>query len=176
MSGAKGSGRTQHSLKSDSKGVFVPMTPERLRRVDADRAKLGLSRGGALAAIYDNLGSEAVDAAQRRSADAAATAESVAELVAPLIEAMAALDAAWAARAKQTQAIGVHSNQVARLANVERLAARDGDKAALQSFETLAHALQGVARALEAQTELERQDDALRAEVRAVLDRMRCAA
>src|SRR5690606_33006862 len=163
-------------LSPDAKGVFVPMTSERLKRLDADRARLGLSRGGALAAVYDNLGDAALDAAQRRGAAAAAEAATLAQELSPLVEALSALESAWAARARQRQSIGVHTNQLAKLCNVLRIALGDGRAIDPADVERLASALEAIDRRLEKQVEEERADDALLAEVRDHLTQLRTGA
>lgn len=144
-------------LKPDAAGVFVPMTRERLAQLDADRAELGLSRGGALAALYDSLRSEAMGAVlEGRQADAAA-----AESLQPLTDTVLALADAWQQRARQRQAIGVHTNQLARYANA--LSGRqslDGDVAGLRDAITSMHSL------LERQAGVELEDQELVKQVR----------
>lgn len=123
--------------------------------------------------IYDRFGGDDVDAAARHAVDADADAANLALVLAPLVDAMAALDAAWIARANQRQRIGVHSNQIAKLANVERLSVREGGLVADDTVELLGLALREVSRRLDEQMTAERHDDRLRADVRALLDRLR---
>lgn len=156
-------------LSKDAKGVFVPMTPDRLANIDADRKTLLLSRGGALAAIYDAFRTEGVERAQEHTAVTGAAAEVTADLAG----AVNALGRAWDERAKQRAAIGNHSNQIAKLANVYRLRQAAGEEVTDEQVETLSLALAGVARALEKQAAIESADDGLRAEVRAALADLR---
>lgn len=174
MNTAKSSTRRSNdgrNLSPHAKGVFVPMTPERLENVDADRAHLGLSRGGAIAAVYDNFRAAATTAAQQRAAEADAKAAVLESLAAPLVDALQSLTDAINERAHQRRAIGVHSNQVAKLANVMRMAIERGDLAAATSTQVneVVLALQGIERRLGELAEAERGDDALSAEVRALL-------
>ncbi|WP_432789361.1 hypothetical protein QYM46_13620 [Brevibacterium sp. K11IcPPYGO002] len=159
------------ALSPNAKGVFVPMTPERLENVDADRAHLGLSRGGAIAAVYDNFRAAAITAAQQRAAEADAKAAVFESLAAPLMDALQELTDAIDGRAHQRRAVGVHSNQVAKLANVMRMAIERGDLTDVMStrVDELVLALQGIERRLGELAEAERNDDALAAEVRALL-------
>lgn len=167
---------TRHSsagrnLSPHAKGVFVPMTSERLENVDADRAHLGLSRGGAIAAVYDNFRATATTAAQQRAAEADAKAAILESLTAPLIDGLRELTDAINERAHQRRAVGVHSNQVAKLANVMRMAIERGDltRAMSTRVDEVVLALQGIERRLGELAEAERGDDALAAEVRALL-------
>lgn len=176
MGAAGQSSRRQRALSPNAKGVGVPMTPERLRRLDRDRARLKLSRGGALAAIYDQLGDAAVDAAQQRGAEADAKATDLTIVLAPLVDALHALDAAWVERANARQRIGVHTNQIAKLANVERLQVSVGGLVSDDTAEMFALALENVRWALEAQATSEREDDVLRSAVRALLDQLKATA
>ncbi len=174
--------RSVRSLSPDAKGVYVPMTPERLLQLDADRAKLGMSRGGALAALYDNLGEDAVSIAaaataqQQVLAQQQVVAEAGAKAMEPLIDALQTLGTAWVRRANQRQAIGVHTNQIAKLANVDRLLVRDGGQVSEQTLESLVLALQGIARRLDEQAVAEGEDDQLVAAVRALVEQARSAA
>lgn len=158
-------------LSPHAKGVFVPMTLERLENVDADRAHLGLSRGGAIAAVYDNFRAAATAAAQQRAAEADAKAAVLESLAGPLVDALQSLTDTINERAHQRRAVGVRSNQVAKLANVMRMGIERGDLTSATSTQVdeLVLALAGIERRLGELAEAERGDDALAAEVRAVL-------
>lgn len=171
LSTASATGPAAKQLSKDAKGVFVPMTPDRLASIDADRRILHLSRGGALAAIYDAFRTEALERTQEHAAVAGAAAEDTSDLA----DAVNALGRAWDERAKQRAAIGNHSNQIAKLANVYRLRLAAGEEVTDDQVETLSLALAGVARALEKQAAIESADDRLRAEVRAALADLRRA-
>ena len=171
MKTTSATGSAAKQLSKDAKGVTVPMTPDRLANIDADRRTLHLSRGGALAAIYDAFRTEGVERAQQHAEMTGAAAEVTADLA----DAVNALGRSWDERAKQRAAIGNHSNQIAKLANVYRLKQADGEEVTDEQVETLSLALAGVARALEKQAAIERADDRLRAEVRAALADLRRA-
>lgn len=159
------------NLSPHAKGVFVPMTPARLENVDADRAHLGLSRGGAIAAVYDNFRTTSATAAQQRAAEADAKAAVLESLTAPLIDGLQELTDAINERAHQRRAIGVHSNQVAKLANVMRMAIERSDLtgATLTQIDAMVIALQGIERQLGELAEADHGDDALAAELRTLL-------
>lgn len=169
MKATSAAGSAAKQLSKDAKGVTVPMTPDRLASIDADRKTLHLSRGGALAAIYDAFRTEGVERAQEHAAVTGAAAEVASDLAG----AVNALGRAWDDRAKQRAAIGNHSNQIAKLANVYRLRLANSEGVTDEQVETLSLALAGIARALEKQAAIESADDVLRAEVRAALADLR---
>lgn len=169
MSAAITSQSAKRKLSPDAKGVYVTMTPERLKRLDEDRSKLDLSRGGFLAKVYDVYRDDLVAGLLARvEAD-----EAGAESMQALVDASCALSDAWGHRALQRQRIGVHTNQIARLANVLAVRARQGAPVSQDDVESLVLALQGIERRLTEQSDAERDDDTLRAVVRAIVEQMR---
>lgn len=101
-----------------AKGVFVPMDPDLLADLDADRAQLGVSRGRAIRdgwLEHRAAGGVAQSAAaQQRQAASAADLQAA---LRPLVDAVNALTEAINARAYARNSIGVHTNQMAKCAN-----------------------------------------------------------
>lgn len=148
--------------------VGLSLRPDELDELDRLRAPLGdLARSSALKTMLLHLGDAAAQRAQAVQAADVADAESAE----PLIDALQDLTDAINARALQRRAIGVHSNQIAKLANVLRAAAERGDAAQVSAaqVDALVHALHGIERVLSQQAAAEREDDMLAASVRAVL-------
>ncbi|MFE5777552.1 hypothetical protein [Brachybacterium sp. NPDC056505] len=175
MSEAEKAPSARRAPSPDSKGVFVPMTRERLALVDADRQVLGLSRGAAMARIYDEFRTEGLERTQQRAEAGGAVAEQargLADRVHDLASALKGLDDAWSARARQRQSIGVHSNQIAKLANVHGVTVRQGGSVCDEEIAVLGLAVRGVERALDAQQEAELDDDELRARTREALHKV----
>lgn len=149
--------KPQRQLRSDAAGVFVPMTPLRLSRVDDYRQRLSLSRGGAVAALIDAFGDDALQShLAAREADAAA-----AESIQPLSNAALALADAWQQRARQRQSIGVHTNQLARYANALAAAIRDGQQVLPADVVRLVDATKASAATLDEQLSAELEDQLL---------------
>lgn len=149
--------KPKRRLKSDAAGVFVPMTRERLARVDTHREQLGLTRGGCVADVFDAAGTDGLEA--HLAARLACVA--VAESLQPLVDAVHAVADAWHQRARQRQSIGVHSNQLARYAN-----ALAGRPALDRDVAELRDALQSMAHELERQADAELEDQELVAALR----------
>lgn len=152
--------------------IGVSLHPHEIATLDAQRSKLRINgRGSALKVMWRQFGDDAVDAALQRGAEADAKATDLAVVLAPLVDAMHALDAAWAARAGQRQSIGVHTNQIAKLANVLSVMARTGEPIPADDVERIANALESIDRRMSEQLDAERSDDVLRATARGLLDR-----
>lgn len=102
---------------SAAKGVYVSLSAEALERLDKLRASLGLPRGAALRAIFERFGDEGAEAERQDLAKVEAEVTAKAVTFAPLVDAMTELTKAYVARAHALDKIGVHSNQMAKLAN-----------------------------------------------------------
>lgn len=145
--------------------VGVSMSPADLAVLDAQTAQLGSpSRATALKQLWQHMGDVAAQRHQVVTAADAAGAESVE----PLIDALHEASQAWHQRAHQRRAIGVHSNQIAKLANVLSAAVTRGDLSEITSeqIDTITLALQGIERRLIEQSAAESEDDAVLAAVR----------
>lgn len=158
----------KHSARKPSpeaKGIFVSLSPELLKQLDADRATLNLSRGGAMRAIFEHYGAESLDAVQARILADEADAESVQ----PLVDAFLPLVEAWTQRAIQRQSIGVHTNQIAKLTNVLSLMVRDGVAVPADDVERIAAACEEMAHQIATQAAAELEDETLIAEARVLI-------
>lgn len=145
-------------------------TKAELKKLDAQRAQLGgISRAGAVKLMWANMGDDALARAQRLEATENRIEDGAgAQSVGHLTEQLQRLEASFNRYTHQRRAIGVHTNQVAKLANVLQLMIRDGrsSQVAPELVESLVHALDGVRDELEAQTAIESDDDGLRRKVR----------
>lgn len=166
--------------------VGVSFKDHELAELDRQRARLAASagskrklrkrkfpRGTALKLIWECHSDDAVGAVVQQRIDTADRESSPVAAAQPLVDGLAELTAAWQARAHQRQAIGVHTNQIAKLSNVERFLTRDGGQVTDETAQTLALALQGVKRSLDEQAAAEREDERLVAAVRAGLEQLR---
>ena len=142
---------------------------DELVKLDAQRALLGTNddgvpihaRGTALKVMWHHFGDDAIAAAASHQSRAGADAQALQ----PLIDTLADLTSAWRARARQRRAIGVHTNQIARCANVLR---RDG-AADPATLDALVLVLQDIERRLDEQARAERDDDHLIASARRLI-------
>jgi len=152
--------------------VNLSLSPSEAAKLDAQRAQLGdLTRARAIKLLWSHLGDDARDLLQKQQATAGAGAKAVL----PLVDAMKALDDSVARAANQRRAIGVHSNQIAKLANLKGLTVRDGGHVSNDAVEDIAAATEGVVCQLAEIARRDAEDDQLRAELRALIQQYRNA-
>lgn len=160
------------SQKAASRTVVgVSMLPDELAELDRQRAQLGnMSRPATLKLVWQRFGDDTLEAAAARRDS---LNEAVAESIETLTEAVRSMEQAYARRTVQRQAIGVHSNQIAKLANVYRVHEGRGEEISHDDLDAIKYATEGVERALARQTQAEQEDEELRTEVREVVARLR---
>ena len=157
-----------------TKPIGPRFTESELKKLDAQRTHLGgVSRAGAVKLLWAHMGDDALDRLQRIESATECNERSiedgaVAQAVGDLTDELPKLEAAFDRYTHQRRAIGVHTNQVAKLANVLRLMICDGrgSQVTPDLVESLTAALETVRNELEEQTAIESDDDRLRSEIR----------
>ncbi|MDN6555097.1 hypothetical protein FYJ43_02480 [Cutibacterium sp. WCA-380-WT-3A] len=152
-------------------GVFVRLSPETMKRLDADRTELGLSRAAMLREVYERFAPGPQDEGRSAAAEAVAQAAgALSGIVDRLVAALADTGTAWDSRARQRQSIGVHSNQVAKYANVLRIRAERGETIDADDVRLISESLDAIRSDLARQADAESGDDRVLAGVRRAAD------
>lgn len=159
--------------KSGRTVVGVSLNAAEIAQLEAQREQLGAAtNSGALRLLWQHLGDDAASHIQQQQAVAA----SASQTLAPLVEALERMSDALDAATHQRRKVGVNANQVAQLANVLRIDAREHRPVDDEIVTDLVLVLQGIERRLAELAESDHRDDLLRAEVRAALASLRSAA
>lgn len=155
--------------RSSTQVVGARFRADELVKLDAQRALLGTdddgvpihARGTALKVMWQHFGDDAIAAAASHQSRAGAEAQALQ----PLIDTLADLASAWGARARQRQAIGVNTNQIAKRAN----ALHHDSAADPATLNALVAVLQDIERRLDDLAAIERTDDDLIAAARRLI-------